>query len=201
MTTKFLLIRHGQIRANSTKRWHGATDSPLTATGARQAQRLAARLRDELPQLDAIYASPMQRCFDTATVLAGLLAQPVVPMADLREYDIGELEGTRFRVLDERHGFFRRILEDPDYAPPGGESMNLVAKRMQRALQQIAAQHPASGHVAIVSHGAAMAIALAQLLHQDPRHWTNYRIANCSITELQLQPDPLVLTFNRTEHL
>ena len=34
MTTRLWLVRHGQIQANVDGRWHGSTDSPLTAAGA-----------------------------------------------------------------------------------------------------------------------------------------------------------------------
>ena len=36
MTTRLWLVRHGQIQANVDGRWHGSTDSPLTATGEAQ---------------------------------------------------------------------------------------------------------------------------------------------------------------------
>jgi 2,3-bisphosphoglycerate-dependent phosphoglycerate mutase len=194
-----LLIRHGQIRANVRGRWHGATDSPLTATGRRQALRVARRIAREWHGLGSIYSSPLQRCRDTADVIAQIVGCPVLLEDDLREYSVGELEDCSFAALHEQHDFFQRIRQDRDFAPRGGESLNAVAQRVVAALQRIHAA--GSGPVAVVGHGAALAIALASLLDADPSHWTNYRCENCSITELQLEPEPLVAAFNRIEHL
>jgi broad specificity phosphatase PhoE len=199
MSRTLLLIRHGQIRANVRGRWHGATDSPLTAIGRRQAQRLARRVARDWADLGTIYSSPLQRCRDTAEAIARPLGCPVLLEDDLREYSVGELEDCSFAALHERHDFFQRIRRDRDFAPRGGESLNAVARRVVAALQRIHAS--GSEPVAIVGHGAALAIALASLLDADPSHWTNYRFENCSITELQLEPKPLVAAFNRIEHL
>ena len=58
-------MRHGQIKANVERRWHGSTDSPLTWRGRRQAKRTGRHLRQQ-HQLTAVYASPLIRCQDTA---------------------------------------------------------------------------------------------------------------------------------------
>ncbi len=201
MSTKLLIIRHGQIRANRAGRWHGATDSPLTAAGQRQAVRVARLLQQECKTLDAIYCSPLRRCYHTALSIADVVGQEVVAEDDLREYTIGEFENLTFKSLHQDHDFFERILKDPDFAPAGGESINGVATRTVTALNRIALAHQDAAHVAVVSHGAAMAIALARVLDDDITKWTNYHIANCSITELVLKPEPLMGAFNRIEHL
>ena len=198
---RLLLIRHGQIGANVAGRWHGATDSPLTSTGRRQIARLARRVRADWSDLAAIYSSPLQRCRDTAERIAAAMERSVVVDDDLREYGIGELEDCTFSALHAEHEFFRRIKEDRDYAPRGGDSVNAVAERIVRALKRIHDHDDATAPIAVVSHGAALGIALATLLDGDPSHWTNYHFDNCGITELQLEPEPLIAAFNRIEHL
>jgi probable phosphoglycerate mutase len=198
---KLLLIRHGQIDANVAGRWHGATDSPLTRAGRRQALRLARRVRTDWADLTAIYSSPLQRCRDTAEQIAASIEQSVLFDDDLREYGIGELEDCSFDALHSEYDFFRRIKEDRNYAPRGGDSVNAVAARIVRALKRIHDHDRSGGPIAVVSHGAALGIALATLLDGDPTHWTNYHFDNASITELQLEPEPLIAAFNRTEHL
>ena len=195
------MIRHGQIRANAEARWHGATDSPLTRSGRRQAARLARHLRARASSIDALYSSPLARCRNTAAVIGAALDRPVLVDDDLREYGIGEWEDMPYRQLAAEHAFFKRISDDPNYAPLGGDSVNAVARRVVRALNRIHAQHRGRGHVAVVGHGAALGIALAALLDDDPGRWTNYPLANCSITELVLEPEPLIAAFNRIEHL
>jgi broad specificity phosphatase PhoE len=200
MSAVFLLIRHGQIRANRDGCWHGAIDSPLTQIGRLQAKRVARRLRANFDALDAIYSSPLLRCRATAQPIAAVFDRPVVLDDDLREYSIGELEGTPFKALHDQYDFFARI-HDLHYRPRGGESLGSVAERMVRALRRIEAQSQNAARVAIVGHGAALAIALASLLDDDPKRWTNYAFSNGSITELTLAPTPAVPSFNRTDHL
>jgi broad specificity phosphatase PhoE len=201
MTRSLLLVRHGQIDANARGRWHGSTDSPLTRTGRRQVSRIAQRIRRDWGDATAIYTSPMIRCLHTAEAIGSALAQPVVLDEDLREYGIGELENTTFAALQADHDFFRRIRQDLDFAPPGGDSVNVVARRIVPALRRIYTTHDSARPIVVVSHGAALAIALAALLDADPNHWTNYQIDNCSVTELLLEPEPLVAAFNSIEHL
>ena len=198
---RLLLIRHGQIRANAEGRWHGATDSPLTRSGQRQAARVARHLRARAASVDALYSSPLARCRDTAAAIGAALDRDVIVDDDLREYGIGEWEDMPYRRLATEHDFFKRISDDPDYAPLGGDSVNAVARRVVRALSRIHTRHRGHANVAIVGHGAALGIALAALLDDDPARWTNYPLANGSITELVLEPEPLIAAFNRIEHL
>jgi len=201
MTRSLLLIRHGQIAANARGRWHGATDSPLTRNGRRQVMRLARHVRGRWDDLAAVHSSPLIRCLNTAQAIGDAFGHGVIVDDDLREYGIGELEDTPFATLQAEHDFFRRIKEDPDFAPRGGDSVNAVARRIAPALRRIYATDTTTRPIAVVSHGAALAIALATLLDLDANHWTNYQIDNCSVTELLLEPEPLVAAFNSTEHL
>jgi broad specificity phosphatase PhoE len=201
VTRSLLLIRHGQIAANAGGRWHGATDSPLNRLGRRQVQRLALRAQRDWSDVAAVYSSPLGRCVHTAQALAAPLGHDVLIDDDLREYGIGELEDTLFATLQAEHDFFRRIRDDHEYAPPGGDSIAAVARRIVPALRRIYAHDDSSRPIAVVSHGAALGIALATLLDADLNRWTNYQIDNCSVTELMLEPEPLIGSFNNTDHL
>ena len=75
----------------------------------------------------------------------------------------------------------------------GAERIVPVLERLGRA-----EDHPT---VAVVSHGAALGIALATLLDANPRAWRNYHVENCSITELRFVPHAEVGVFNHTTHL
>ena len=190
MSTLFTFVRHGQIQANVDQRWHGSTDSPLTAIGRTQAQRLAAHLSDTRAEFDAVYARPLQRTRDTAAAVAAALGLPLMLDARLREYGVGELEV----------GFFERISRDRHHAPAGGESLHDVVSRMCAVVEAVADDHPGQ-RVLMVGHGAAFGILLGHLLDDDPMAWTKYALANCSISEFRLRPAPALLSLNRTDHL
>ena len=200
-----LLLRHGQIRANVAGRWHGSTDSPLTWRGRRQAKRTARFLaRHEHGTVSAIYSSPLQRCQKTAAAVGAALGVPVEVHPELREYAIGEWEDLPFRYLYDELDFMNLARADLNFAPPGGESLSQVSGRMVPAIRELHDRHAQSDDsekILLVSHGVALAVALATLLESDPAGWVNYQFANCGLTELVLSPQPYVNFFNHTLHL
>lgn len=200
MSARLLLVRHGQIPANLEQRWHGSTDHALTEEGRRQAQQVAAYLARTRPDLAAVYTSPLQRAAATAAAIAEALGLPLMQSPGLAEYGIGVLENEKFSDLMGHLGFFTQADSDLTWAPSGGESLGGVADRVVQAWRDIAAAHPGREVVA-VSHGAAIAIGIARLLHDDPRKWTGYHTRNTSITELELEPTARVLRFDVVEHL
>lgn len=196
-----LLLRHGQIRANVQGRWHGSTDSSLTWRGRRQVRRTARHLARAQARICAIYSSPLQRCVVTAQSIGEQLGLEIEVREELREYAIGEWEDLPFRDLAARYDFVNTSTADPDFAPPGGESLRAVAARIVPALHAIHDSHGDAEQALIVGHGAAMAVAVATILDQDPAAWINYHFDNCSLTELMLSPTPYVNFFNYTQHL
>lgn len=195
---RLLLLRHGQIKANKTGHWHGSTDSALTFRGRRQAKRTGRYLKQF--KLAGVYASPLQRCRHTAELATAHTDLDVEPLPDLQEMHIGDWEGLSFKALQEEHGLFQS-LQDPDFRPPGGESLNDVAARVCRGIEAVSTRHEADDTVLIVSHGVAMGTALAQFLDQRAERWRDYHFDNCSLTEILVSPEPLVLSFNQTFHL
>ena len=200
MPTRLLLVRHGQIAANIQGVWHGSTDSPLTAIGHQQAGCVAAHLARMRPSVAAIYTSPLQRARDTAAPIARACARSAIPHPGLAEYGIGMFEGESFVDLSDRHRFFERAFADRTWAPPGGESVDAVTSRVLAAWRTITAAHPGATVVA-VTHGAAIATALATLLHDDPGAWQHYHVRNTSWTEVHLEPTPQLVAFNQIDHL
>lgn len=195
-----VLIRHGQIEANVSGHWHGSIDSPLTAEGRRQAERTGSFLAKREQAIKAIYTSPLERTRHTAHAIQRHHDIELHEEPELREYGIGELEGKRYLDLHREHRFFQHVAENPHYAPHGGESLLDVAVRMSESMLRIAKHHSGEA-VVIVSHGAAMGIALAHFLDAGPQAWTNYQVSNCSVSELVLHPQARLLTFNETTHL
>ncbi|MEM7220514.1 MAG: histidine phosphatase family protein [Pseudomonadota bacterium] len=204
MACTLVLMRHGEIKANRRRRWHGATDSPLLWRGRRQARALGRYAARRYARLEALYVSPLQRCQATAGPLSERLGLPIRTETGLAEWDVGAFEDMPFAELAEREDFFNRVLEDPDYAPPGGESLNAVSARLTATLAKIARAHSYPDFdscVGVVGHGAAFQVALAALIDETPKRWQSYQIANCSITELLLDPEPYVEAYNHTHFL
>ncbi len=200
MTTRLILVRHAQIEANVTNRWHGSTDESLTDQGHEEARRVAAYLARTRPQVEAVYTSPAERARNTATPIATGLGVPLIVDAGLAEYAIGVLEGESYADLAAQHRFFDQADADFAWAPPGGESLTDVGTRMVATLRKIADDHPGA-EIVVVSHGAAIAIGLSVLMHDGPGGWLRYRLHNASVSELVLDPAPRLLALNIVEHL
>ena len=71
----FYLVRHGQTDWNRAGKIQGTTDIPLNETGRQQAEQLATVLKERIgysaeTRIDAVYASPLARAFQTAEILA-----------------------------------------------------------------------------------------------------------------------------------
>jgi len=197
--TLLTLIRHGETAANLEGVWHGSTDTPLTARGQRQAERLGRFAAEKLADARALYASDLQRAHDTARPLERALALPIRLDTGLREYHLGAWEGRSYLELHEQHRLWHHMKRDPDFAPHGGESPRQVTERFLASLHRIASAHPGD-RVLVVAHGGALAMALGALLDGSYGSWRRV-MDNCAVTELALAEPPELVSFNRKEHL
>lgn len=196
--TILTLVRHGETSANVSAVWHGSTDTALSDRGHRQAEEVAAALRRRV-DVTAVYASDLQRTLSTAKAIARVYSVEVRPDAALREYGLGAWEGRTFADLEEAHGIWHRMREDPDWAPHGGDSPRRVTTRVVDALQRIAASHRGE-RVVVVGHGGATDLALGYLLKGHYRGLDRI-LPNCGVAELELEPVPTLLSideFSRT---
>ena len=73
MTTRLLIVRHGQTAWNSDGRFQGQLDIPLNETGQAQAAAVARRLASEQPQ--AIYTSDLSRAWQTARSIQNAIGE------------------------------------------------------------------------------------------------------------------------------
>lgn len=199
MSARLLLVRHGQIKANRVGRWHGSTDSALTWVGRRQAKRTGKHIQRTY-DIDAVYSSPLSRCQDTARYATRHLQLEAALVDGLAEMSIGEWENKTFKELAEL-GLFPAITDDPHYTAPGGESIAGVGERVHEAILDIDSQHEDGETVLVVTHGIALAVLLAILVDDDVRRWREYSFHNCSITELEVTPKPVVFSMNQYLHL
>jgi probable phosphoglycerate mutase len=199
-STIFYLIRHGQIAANVEGRWHGSTDSPLNSLGERQASRLGTYLKKSHKEIAAVYTSPLKRTQRTAELVGRHIGVEPIPLAGLVEFGIGDLENTRFEDLQNKIGFFREIEADIRYAPVGGESVHQVMLRMVETIECLAGRHRGD-EIAVVGHGAAMGIALAQMLDGSPYPFYQYHMDNTGLSKLSYTDRLEIIDFNVVDHL
>jgi probable phosphoglycerate mutase len=197
--TILTLIRHGETSANLQGVWHGSIDTPLTERGLSQARRVAEYVAEKHADAAALYASDLQRARETARAIEKAVNVPLRLDPSLREYDLGSWEGKSYKELHEEHRLWHHMKHDPDFSPHGGESPRQVTDRMTGTLRKIAAGHPGE-RVLVVGHGGVLAMTLGALLDGDYGQWRRV-MDNCAVTELVLEPEPALLSFNHTGHL
>jgi broad specificity phosphatase PhoE len=181
--TRLILVRHGETEGNVSQVWHGSLDAPLTLRGRQQVAAVAARLAElqsELP-VHAFYVSPLPRAQSTAAAIAAAIGIPPQVDPELREFDLGDWEGRTFRELREQENLWGHWAQDPDFAPPNGESPRSFGYRAGRALIALADCHPGQ-NVLVVTHGGFISNVLASWLGQDGSDWRAFDPHNCSIS-------------------
>ena len=199
--TRIIAIRHGETTWNVDTRIQGHLDIPLNDTGHSQAERMALALQDS--PITAIYASDLTRAWETAHYLGRALGLEVTREEGLRERGFGEFQGKTYAEIEaslpEQSQRWRQ--RDPEFAPPGGESLLALRSRVVKTAERLAAQHPGE-LIALVGHGGVMDVlyrAATRLDLQAPRTWT---LGNTAINRLLWTPEGFTLVgWADTQHL
>ncbi len=162
--TRILLVRHGQSTWNADGRWQGRADPPLSELGRRQAEVAAETIATM--DIGAIWASPLVRAHETATVMGKRLDLSVQFDPRLQERDAGEWTGkTRTEIEAGWPGFL-----DSGRRPTGFETNDVLHERALAAVHDIAAI--AHQPVVIVSHGGLIRV-VEQALGSEPHSVPN----------------------------
>ena len=201
MAAKLILVRHGETRLNREGRVQGVSDAPLTETGMAQARAVAAALAPDAPF--RLYASPLARAAQTARPIAEAHAAPLTTLADLREADVGELDGLTIREVRERFpAFMRQWAEDAGPAQmPGGESLRDVRRRAWPTVRELAVRHP-DGAIVVVTHNFVIQSVLSAALRVPLDNARRIRQDLGCITRLEFAADRVTLvSSNETWHL
>ncbi len=202
VTKKIYLIRHGQTEYNLRGVVQGSgIDAPLNWNGHKQAAAFFEHYKD-IP-FDKVYYTGLQR---TKQSVQGFidLGLPHEGVPDLNEISWGRYEGVP--MTHEENNYYKSMLErwssgDLDYAIEGGESPNIVAKRLKRGIKHILSQQTET--ILVCMHGRAMRILLAVMLGYDLRYMDVFLHQNLGLYLLNQNQsgDFIVEKFNSGEHL
>lgn len=205
---RLLLIRHGQTHGNIDARIQGH-DDPLTDLGLNQA-RVTAGLLLARGDITHLYASPLDRAFETARIIGDAIGLEPVRVAGLAEVNAGDATGMLWRDWSEQFPEQAAIIQGGgrslSYRWAGGESGQDVADRVLAAYDELVTRHQETTDVvAAVSHGGPLAWISARV-HGDPMDvWPSRRgiFGNCSISELDVDArgHGEIVSWNQTGHL
>jgi probable phosphoglycerate mutase len=166
VSTRLVVVRHGETEWNLASRIQGHADSPLTATGRAQAAAIAARLAGE--RFDRLVSSDLGRAWQTAQAIASRTGHAIEPDERFRERNYGVAEGFTYGEIDVTYpDIFSRVRDtDPDAGVPGGESRRQLYERVRDAFESLVRGAPGQ-RLAVVCHGGVLA-ALYRHVHGIP---------------------------------
>ncbi|WP_116948676.1 histidine phosphatase family protein [Jiangella endophytica] len=193
-----VLIRHGRTTANVAGVLAGRTPGVgLDDIGRDGAAALARRLEPVRPA--AVVSSPLQRCVQTATAVAG--GRDVVTDDGLSECDYGDWTGRSLAEL-RREKLWKVVQEHPSGVVfPGGESLRSVQQRAVDAVRtrdaQLAAEHGPGAVWFAVSHADVIKAVLADALGMHLDHFQRLVVDPCSVSVVSFtERRPFVLRVN-----
>lgn len=136
--TKFIIVRHGQSKANESGYLVGCTEAPLSKLGEKQAKAVSEYILKSY-KVDVIYSSPLSRACNTVKGVADSLNLPIITENELREFNFGEWEGlTHEEIKNNFDNGYSKWAKDPGTViPQGGESMTQLQSRVVEKLKEI----------------------------------------------------------------
>src|SRR4029453_1065436 len=135
-----LLLRHAVTEHTGAKLSGGMPGLHLSEAGGEQAVGLAERL-GPVP-VDAVYSSPLERCQETAAVVADAKGLKVQTLEDLGEVRYGDWTGRSLKEL-AREPLWKVVQATPSAARfPEGESLFEMQARAVLAVERLREAHP-----------------------------------------------------------
>jgi probable phosphoglycerate mutase len=195
-----LLVRHGHTPTTGKLLPGRAKGLHLSDDGRQQAQVVADRIAT-VPNVDAVYASPLERTRETAAPIAKAHGVRVRPDKGLLELDVGEWTGWELNKAAKTEEWKAVQTRPSAFRFPGGESFLEMQSRIVDAIERIRATHP-GGTVVAVSHADPIKAAAADAVGTPLDLFQRIVISPCSVTAILYgDSSPIALTVNSTGDL
>lgn len=208
--TRLILVRHGRTAHNAQGRIQGRAEIPLDAQGREQAQRAGEWLRKQYV-IHALYASPLSRAYETATIIGDAIALSPLVTADLIEFDFGivsdrdaeELAQLEPALYQELREWLTVTWDSPMIRPriPGMEDEAAFRARIVAFWDTIQQAHRGQT-VAAVTHGGVIKGMLTLVAGGDLRRHMPFWADNASISVIDFHKGgATICLFNERSHL
>jgi probable phosphomutase (TIGR03848 family) len=193
--TLALFVRHGRTPTTGDVLPGRAPGLRLSDDGRAQAAGVAERIA-ALPQVAAVYASPLERARETAAPIAKALGLRVRVDKGLLECDFGEWTGRKLKELSKLPEW-RTVQRYPTgFRFPGGESFAEMHARMAGTVTRLHAAHPGTT-IVLVSHADPIKAAVADALGTHLDLFQRIVVSPCSVTAIAYGAHgPVVLGVN-----
>jgi probable phosphoglycerate mutase len=181
--TTFYLIRHGSNDFFTHTLVGRTAGIHLNEIGRREAEDLAKGLAQE--RIQKIFASPMERCRETATPLGVMFQLPVEISEALIEVNFGDWTGKKFKDLDTSGDWQRWNTFRSGHRVPNGENMLEIQERMVGLIMQLHRDFR-DERIALFSHGEPLRAVMMYFLGTPVECIRRLDISPASVTILQL---------------
>jgi broad specificity phosphatase PhoE len=175
--TTLFLVRHGQVHNPQAIIYGRLPGFGLSAQGREQLEKAAAQLQSQGP-FAALFASPLQRAQESATILAGRLGLQVLTDERLVETNIGSFQGKKFADLPRPY-----IAEEG--AHPEIESAASMRRRFLGWARQVHAQFTGQKVIA-VSHRDPIIVALLHWMERPLSELPGFALEPGAVYQVRL---------------
>lgn len=164
-------IRHGKTFGNTLGRYIGTTDESLCPEGREALGKLTC------PRVEAVYASPMKRCLETAELLWPEL--PVGCFEKLRECDFGEFENKNYQELTDNPRYQAWVDSGGRLPFPGGERREDFQKRCCEGFLEVLKEIRQNGckKAALVVHGGTI-MSILEAYAEPKKAFYDWQVKN-----------------------
>lgn len=184
--TTIYFVRHGTTDFTPNRRFSGGdgNDPALNALGLQQAQNVAREMAKIKPEI--LIASPLTRTMQTAAAISNTTGLSIIEDDSWIEIAFGKWDGLTFTDVKEKYPEdAQEWLSSTSFAPPGGESYDQVAERIDPAIDALVAAYPEQ-KICVVTHNVVIR-QIVRLTLSAPSHAAfHIDIDPCSITTLSV---------------
>lgn len=202
--TRVILVRHARTVWNSERRYGGHTNVSLDETGKNQVKKVAQRLKSY--PIKAVYASDLERAYQTAEAIADIHNLVINKFGELREINFGQWEGKTYDeiMLEEAQQLIMDSwIKDPYHTClPDGESLTHLQDRVVACLKKIIAKHPEET-IVIVTHAGPIWTVISHVLDVPLNNYWRIKQSNTAINIIDFYEDGggVISLLNDISHL
>lgn len=186
MKTLITVVRHGETEWNVAMRLQGNQDSPLTANGRLQIEKVATSLKSR--SFDLLLSSDLGRAIETAKVINIYHQLEITRMKEFRERSFGVMEGLNLQQIKERYpdvhgGYTTRSVE---FQVPEGESLVQFSKRVIDGLKVLVKQYEGK-RILLIAHGGVLDCLFRMILALPLGTSRSFSVYNAAINTVSFE--------------
>lgn len=189
-----LLVRHGLTPMTGKKLTGWLPGHHLSEAGRAQAEAVAKKLA-KVP-ISAVYSSPLERCRETAALIARSGGLRIRTLKEVGEIRYGDWQGRSFKSLYRTKAWTEMNSNRADFRFPNGETPREAQARAMKAIEGLRRSH-GNQAVVVVSHADLIRLVVAGYIGLALDLYHRISIGPASVSVLRFGPQfPSLLALN-----